>query len=212
VEQSRASVKNRCATKPVDSFTAACYTRDTTTRYDIIRLSLLASIPGETTIAAVKQTASPSVGGVSMPSTSHIVDEYRGYAVLIPDQTPEGQTVTVEIDSSKDVHVLHAQSPDGCELYFEIATIAKLLSHETLIAAQHRFLREGSSDAEIGEPGEQHLSGRRCTSFDFRGELGGGVRERRFLFVDGSRFTYRVVFDPTSKLNELVIQSLRISD
>ncbi|MCB0255817.1 MAG: hypothetical protein KDI55_19035, partial [Anaerolineae bacterium] len=81
-----------------------------------------------------------------MPSLSHIIDKEHGYAVRIPEQTPDGQTVSVETNTSENVHVLHAYSPDRSELYFEITTFPELLSHQVLAAAQQRFLSEHSTD------------------------------------------------------------------
>ncbi len=92
------------------------------------------------------------------------------------------------------------------------STISVLLNHQALIAAQRHFLSERSLDEQIGEPSQQVLAGHHCTAFDFRGELGGELRERRFLFIDGPFFTYRIVYDSTSRLNELVLQSLKLAD
>jgi hypothetical protein len=50
------------------------------------------------------------------------------------------------------------------------------------------------------------------TTFEFEGQLQGRFKRRRFVFVDGPRRMYRMVFDPTSAANWRVLDSLQWLD
>ena len=141
---------------------------------------------------------------------SRLVDAEHRFAVAIPDTTPRGQTVSAERGSRGNAFVLHAESPDQSELYFEVTTYPVRSDHRELIATQQQFLRGNAPDAELGAIVTTTLAARPATAFDFKGTLQGRLKARRFLFVDGAHHTYRVVYDPTSPLNETVLQSLEI--
>lgn len=144
-----------------------------------------------------------------MVETLNIVDPQRAYSLTLPRTTPQGQSVDVQRGERGDLHVLHAESPDQSELYFEVAAYSGLLDHVTLATEQQRFLRKNAADAQttdiVRSPGV-HAG----TSFDFRGTLQGRWKVRRFLFVDGPTRTYRIVRDPTSDVNERILLSLNL--
>ena len=66
--------------------------------------------------------------------------EHGGYTVVIPDRTPHGQTVIVQRGDRGGVHVLHAESPDQSELYFEVTTYGERSEHRPLIVSQQELI------------------------------------------------------------------------
>lgn len=145
-----------------------------------------------------------------MSQQQNIVAVDFGYAVWIPESTPNGQKVTIQTREHAGIHIMHAESPDQSELYFEVAAYPTILDHEALAQQQQDFLRQHSDDGTLTAiaPGTvSHLAG---TTFDFRGTLQGRWKERRFLFIDGPARTYRIVHDPTSALNVQSLSTLEL--
>ena len=152
----------------------------------------------------------PVVRRGTMTAMTNIVDNQHGYSISIPEQTPHGQTVTIESGDHERTHIMHAESSDQSELYFEVATYSKVLDHHELASEQQAYLREEASNGHLSaiQPGiVGHFTG---TTFDFQGLLQGRWKVRRFLFVDTPQRTYRIVFDPTSPLNEQILDTLQI--
>ncbi len=143
-----------------------------------------------------------------MSEPNRIVNNEFAYAVSIPVTTPQGQAVTIQSGERSGVHIMHAESPDQSELYFEVTAYPGILTHNTLVKEQQDFLREHSGDGNLTEITRETLANHEGTTFDFRGTLQGRWKERRFLFLDGPHRTYRVVYDPTSPLNVLSLRSL----
>ena len=141
-----------------------------------------------------------------------IVDDVHGYTVVIPDRTPHGQTVIVQRGDRGGVHVLHAESPDQSELYFEVTTYGERSEHRPLIVAQQEFLRANARDVALTPTTATTIAGRPGKTFDFEGLLQGRSKHRRFVFVDGSKRTYRIVYDHTSPLNSIVVEMLVFSE
>jgi len=144
-----------------------------------------------------------------MDDHQNIMEEELGYTVWIPESTPNHQKVTIERRENDDVHIMHAESPDQLELYFEVTAYPSIIDHEILAGQQQDFLRENSRDGTVTEIIQGTVGDFFGTTFDFRGTLQGKWKERRFLFVNGPDRTYRVVHDPTSTLNREVLKSLR---
>ena len=140
-----------------------------------------------------------------------IDDEVHGYTVVLPDLTPHGQTVVIQRGDRVGAHVLHAESPDQSELYVEVTTYPQRTAHDALISSQQEFLRSNALDPVLSATGDTTLAGRQATTFDFEGLLQGRLKRRRFVFVDVAARTYRVVYDHTSPLNAVVLQSLVFS-
>jgi len=136
-----------------------------------------------------------------------IDDPDHGYVVAIPRTTIAGDAVSLRAGEGQGVHILHVESPDLSEVYFEITTYPQRREHGLLAQEQRRFLAQNSSDGAATEPFAVEALGRPALSFDFRGTLQGRWKERRFLFVDGA-WTYRIVYDPRSSTNAQILQSL----
>jgi hypothetical protein len=141
-------------------------------------------------------------------------DVVYGYAVTIPEVAPTGEVVTIQRGERRGNHVMHAETPDQSELYFEVTAYPQLMDHTELIAQQHTFLLMYAKNPVISATAATVLDGRSATTFDFDGVLQGKLKRRRFVFVNGATRTYRVVYDYTSPLNELVLSSftLRLPD
>jgi len=139
-----------------------------------------------------------------------IVDTEHGYSVSIPATTPDGQAVAIQTGERGGVHLMHAESGDLSELYFEVAAYPDVRDHVALADGQRRFLTDQSADVEVSDTRGLVVGRFAGTGFDVRGTLQGRWKERRFLFVDGPTRTYRIVHDPRSPFNERVFASMRI--
>ena len=147
-----------------------------------------------------------------MADSPNIVDDRYGYVVWIPETTPRGQAVTIQSGERNGAHIMHAESPDQSELYFEITAYERILDQGELARGQQDFLRANSGDGNVTPISAGVVAGFAGTTFDFAGSLAGRWKERRFLFVDGEHRTFRVVHDPTSALNLRVLESLRLGN
>lgn len=145
-----------------------------------------------------------------MGEKQNIVAAELGYAAWIPAATPGGQAVAVEKREQSGLHILHAETPDQSEFYFEITAYPDFREHLALARQQQDFLRQQSPEGTLGEIRQAALGDLPATTFDFRGRLQGRWKERRFLFVDGAARTYRVVHDPTSSLNVQALERLEL--
>lgn len=145
-----------------------------------------------------------------MDKHQNILENDLGYAVWIPESTPNDQKVMIASREKAGIHIMHAESPDQSELYFEVTTYPSIIEHEMLARQQQEFLVENSADGTMTELNQGTVGSHSGTTFDFRGTLQGKWKERRFLFVDGPHRTFRVVHDPTSTLNIEVLLSFKL--
>ncbi|MDQ3397679.1 MAG: hypothetical protein M3511_07900 [Deinococcota bacterium] len=145
-----------------------------------------------------------------MITKTNIADDRHQYSVAMPQETPLGQPVTVQSSERGDVHLMHAESPDQSELYFEVTTYAEIVDHARLASEQRSFLGENAPDGELTAIAPAAIGRHSGTVFDFQGTLQGCWKVRRFLFVDGPHYSYRIVYDPTSALNHEILESLRV--
>lgn len=132
------------------------------------------------------------------------------YRVWVPVKTANGRLVSIESSERDGRHMMHAESPDQSEFYFEVFAYEGVKDHTALVRDQQVFLQENSPDGTCSEAAHgtlHHLAG---TTFDFSGTLQNRWKVRRFLFVDGPKRTYRIVHDPTSELNTHALQTLRL--
>src|SRR5262245_4486752 len=93
--------------------------------------------------------------------------------VALPDVTPNGQPVAVMRDVRTDGALMHAESPDQSELYFEITSYADQRDHDAAIASQHAFLAKHAKDHRIGAASPTTVKGLTASTFDFEGWLQG---------------------------------------
>jgi hypothetical protein len=145
-----------------------------------------------------------------MDKRQNILENDLGYAVWIPESTPNDQKVTIERRENASVHIMHAESPDQSELYFEVAVYPSIVEHKLLAGQQQEFLRNNSSDGIMTEIVQGIVGNHSGTTFDFRGTLQGKWKERRFVFANSSKRTFRIVYDPTSSVNLEVLMSLKL--
>lgn len=145
-----------------------------------------------------------------MDKRQNVLENDLGYAVWIPESTPNDQKVTIERRENASVHIMHAESSDQSELYFEVAVYSSIIKHTLLAGQQQEFLRNNSSDGILTDIVQGVVGNHAGTTFDFRGTLQGKWKERRFLFIDSARRTFRIVHDPTSSVNLEVLMSLKL--
>jgi hypothetical protein len=132
------------------------------------------------------------------------------YRVWVPTETANGRSVSIESREQDGRHIMHAESPDQSEFYFELFAYEGLKDHTALVHDQQAFLQENSPDGTCSEAAQgtlHHLAG---TTFDFSGTLQNRWNVRRFLFADVPNRTYRIVHDPTSELNIRALQTLQL--
>lgn len=132
------------------------------------------------------------------------------YRVWIPAETVNGRLVNIESREQDGRHIMHAESPDQSEFYFELFAYEGLKDHTALVRDQQAFLQENSLDGTYSEAARGTLYHLEGTIFDFSGTLQNRWKVRRFLFLDGPNRTYRIVHDPTSELNIRALQTLQL--
>jgi hypothetical protein len=145
-----------------------------------------------------------------MNKNQNILERDLGYAVWIPESTPNNQKVSIETRENAGVHIMHAESPDQSELYFEVTAYPSIVNHDLLVRQQQEFLREHSTDRTMTEVIQATVGSHSGTTFDFHGTLQGKWKVRRFLFANSPKRTFRIVHDPTSTLNLEVLISLEL--
>lgn len=132
----------------------------------------------------------------------------QGYALWIPEKSPTGQSVSIEVSENEGIHKIHAEAPDQHELYFEVVAYPNLRDHADQIKMMKSFLVEEAPAGTQTSP-KKGLVGRFFgTTFDFSGQLQGRWKERRFLWVDEGKRTFRIIHDHTSQLNRNILASL----
>ena len=132
------------------------------------------------------------------------------YRVWVPTKTPNGRIVSIQSEERNGRHIMHAESPDQSEFYFEVFAYEGLKDHPALVRDQQAFLQENSPDGTYSQAAQETLHHLQGTIFDFSGTLQNRWKVRRFLFVDGPNRTYRIVHDPTSELNIRALQTLQL--
>lgn len=88
------------------------------------------------------------------------------YRVWVPIETPDGQTVTVQAGERGGTRLMHAESTDQSEYYFEILAYETQKSHDSLIAEQKQFLQKHSEDGTTSAATTETLHHLKGTSFD----------------------------------------------
>ena len=139
-------------------------------------------------------------------------DTANGYSVSLPDTTPSGRVVDIQTGMRRRAHIMHAESADQSELYFEVTSYPGVLDHAELAREQRAFLTDQAQHVRMTPLVRDRVGPLDGDTFEFAGHLQGRSKERRFVFVDGPvvrpHRTYRVVFDPTSSLNWRVLDTL----
>ncbi len=138
---------------------------------------------------------------------AHTKNVEFGYAVEIPAATSTGVPVNVMSGERDGIHMLHVESEDKQEVYFEITAYPECLDHQSFAEDQQGFLRKNASEETLSEITTGEVEGHEGVTFHFSGHLQGMWKERVFLFIDANR-TYRVVHDPRSDTNKTIMQSL----
>ena len=89
--------------------------------------------------------------GEVMSKQQNIVQQDFGYALWIPESTPNGRKVTIQMGEHSGAQVMHAQSPDQSELYFEVTTYPMILDHDILMKKQQNFLSKHADDGSLSQ-------------------------------------------------------------
>jgi hypothetical protein len=142
------------------------------------------------------------------PTWTVVAVREHGFAIRIPSRTPSGQSVTIDRAERDGVGRVHAHSPDGSELYFEVVAYPGHIDRREAAIEQRRYLSEQDPAGRLSRVRAIKLGSLVGSGFAFTGILGGQPRVRRFLFVDAADRTYRIVYDPTSTLNRTVFRTL----
>ena len=103
------------------------------------------------------------------------------------------------------------ETADGSEVYVEIVSFAGKIDHEEASNGQRAALRARSPGARLSVPTSRTIRDRPATTFDFSGALGGLRRDRRFIYFDTADRTVRIVLDPTSPVNDVILDTLELA-
>lgn len=144
------------------------------------------------------------------PKPNVIQPEYS-YIVWIPEETLSGQTVSIELTEPDGGHKMHAETVDQSEVYFEVTAFAGIRKRAPMVGMMQKFLEQESPEGNQTQPVNGQVGHLTGTTFDFSGHLQGKWKERRFLWLDHAGRSYRIILDPTSKLNVEILGTLRLT-
>jgi hypothetical protein len=132
-----------------------------------------------------------------------------------PAVTPHGQAVdrTEEhvVDHRGDMQRIHLSSPDRSELYVEVARFRGIAPEEEYLN-HSPYLKERFGADAVTELTGTTVLGREAWTYAFRWDEDGRPMERSALLLHVAGDTYRVIYDPRSKLNDEVIATIVITD
>ncbi len=135
-----------------------------------------------------------------------VSDQNHGWQFQIPVITPGGQVTEVTRHEKQGSLLAHAHSPDYFELYFELVSFTGSVPARSLIPKLQGQLKDQFSEVTFTEIRQGDLLGFSTTEFTFSST----EKTRRFIFVDGNKRTYRLIYNPLSPLNEIVLDSVRL--
>ena len=138
--------------------------------------------------------------------TIKVAEPAHGWRFEIPSLTPSGQLTEVDRHDRKGMFAAHAHSADRFELYFELVSFAERLDHAELIRKQQQFIEDAYTEVAFKPVKSVTAFGQQALSFQFSSV----EKTRRFLIVDSASRTYRLVINPLSPLNEVVLASVNL--
>lgn len=122
-----------------------------------------------------------------------------------PTVTPQGRLVHRVDDQRGDSIRVHLTARDSQELYVEVARFPTLSPHQEY--ARHRaYLEQRGGLEAIADLTEARLGQWPAWAYAFRWEQ----RERSTLLLPVGQDTYRIIHDPRSPLNALVLATVAI--
>ena len=121
-----------------------------------------------------------------------------GLAFSYPSRTPGGQEVRLD-----DVR-LHARSEDGIETYFELSRHLDMTAGGRYRKERDFLLTRYDAVVTLLTAGTFHQMPAHTFSAAF------GDTARTFVLIERGRWLYRVVYDPRSRLNLAVLETIRI--
>jgi hypothetical protein len=132
-----------------------------------------------------------------------------------PTVTPQGRAVerTEEqaVDHRGDIHRVHLSSPDRSELYVEVARFRGITPQDEY-ANHGTYLKRRFGTENVTDLTGASLLDRQAWTYAFSWDEEATPMERRALLLPVGGDTYRVIYDPRSKLNDEVIATIAIAD
>ncbi len=136
----------------------------------------------------------------------------------VPERTKAGEEVAIPEHQHKGIVQAHPQSPDSCEVYFEVVMYPQPIDITQMFESQRTFILEKDerkTNATVGELNAAACDGRTAQQAEVRFDTNGQTFERRFVFLNVADveqpFGLRMVFDPRSPTNHEILQRLRIA-
>jgi hypothetical protein len=129
-----------------------------------------------------------------------------GIAFNYPDPTPEGFEIKKLIRKTAEMIRVHLSSPGSSELYFELSNYLNGLDPRTgrqNLVNENKGRFDGFKAATLKEMVVASIP---AQSFTFSWQKGA----RQVLFFDVDPVTYRVIFDPRSKLNYQILSTFEL--
>lgn len=124
-----------------------------------------------------------------------------------PDPTPEGHAVERTEGDRGDMQRVHLRSLTSTELYFEATRFAGRTPHDEY--SRHRpYLEQRFGQGAVDDLTETMLGGRPASRYAFHWEAG----ERAVVSLGLAGETYRLIYDPSSPLNEEILSTVRVRE
>jgi hypothetical protein len=128
-----------------------------------------------------------------------------------PAETPQGHAVERNEEPFRGYERVHLSSPDSQELYLEVVRFHDLAPPDEYL--HHRpYLEKRFGADSITALTETSLQGRPAWTYGFRWDDGERTIERSVFLLQVARDTYRIIYDPRSRLNTQVIATLTIAE
>ena len=132
------------------------------------------------------------------------IQDGSGWQFQIPEVTEQAQTGEITRDTHQGMVKVHAHTPDLFELYFEVVSYPERLDHQALIEKQKPFIERKFTNVSFSEVGTGIFKKLPTAEFTFECE----EKTRRFIYLEDTSRSYRVIFNPLSNLNLDVLNSL----
>lgn len=132
-----------------------------------------------------------------------------------PAVTPQGQAVERTEEEAEDhrghIERVHLSSPDRSELYVEVARFHGITPDDEY-GNHGSYLKQRFGEDFVTGLTATTLQGLPAWTYAFRWDEEGRPMERAALLLHVAGDTYRVIYDPRSKLNDEVIATITIAD
>ena len=129
------------------------------------------------------------------------------FQFIYPETTPKGSPVTVKETHRDNVSRIYLTSRDSLELYFEVTRYNDLTAREGYQQLKEE-VEERFAECEVTELQKTRLNGSPAYVFSFQWPF----NQRKVYFLEKGSETYRILYDPSLRLNEQILATITAPD